>query len=40
VTRLARAIARDPRPDEEKINERLTLLKMIKRRFDRKREAQ
>lgn len=39
VTRLARAIARDPRPDEEKINSRLTLLKMIKRRFDRKRGA-
>lgn len=39
VTRLARAIARDPRPDEEKINERLTLLKMVKRRFDRKRGA-
>lgn len=36
VTRLARAIARSEAPDEEKINARLTLLKMMKRRFDRR----
>jgi len=38
VTRLARALARDPRPDEDKVGDRLTLLKMIKRRRDRRRE--